>query len=98
MVLEVRMLLLIWEILFRFLMIINDMFLLLLNRIGGFVEFLCEKLISVLLEVWLYVSCYYFLMLLMWKILYEFCMLWCYYSVMINYWSRIVFVFIRRVI
>lgn len=98
MVVEVMLFFLIWEVLFKFLMIINDMFLFSLSILGGFVEYLCEKLIVVLFEVWLYVCYYYFFMFSMWKILYEFCVFWRYYSVMVDYWSRIFLFFIKRVI
>ena len=85
---EAKMSHLTWEALLKFLMIINDMLLSPPNISGGLAEHLCEKLISVLLEVWLYASCYHFPAPSMWKTLQELCMSWRHHSAMIDYWSR----------
>ena len=85
---EAKMSPLTWEALLKFLMIINDMLLSPPNISGGLAEHLCEKLISVLLEVWLYASCYHFPAPSMWKTLQELCMSWRHHSAMIDYWSR----------
>ena len=58
------------------------------NISGELAEHLCGKLISVLLEVWLYASCYHFPAPSMWKTLQELCMSWRHHSAMIDYWSR----------
>ena len=69
---EAKMSPLTWEALLKFLMIINDMLLSPPNISGGLAEHLCKKLISVLLEVWLYASCYQFPVILFWPFAVEY--------------------------
>lgn len=95
---EARMSPLTWETLLKSLMIINDTLLSPPNRTGGLAELLCEKLISVLLEVWLYASCHHFPTPSMWKTLHELCTSWRHHSAMINHWSRTALALTRRVI
>ena len=87
-----------WEALLKFLMIINDMLLSPPNTAGGLAEHLCEKMISVLLEVWLHASCHHFPAPSMWKTLHELCMSWRHHNSMIDYWSRTSLALTRRVI
>ena len=77
-----------WEALLKFLMVINDMLLSPPNTVGGLAEHLCDKMISVLLEVWLQASLYHFPAPSLWKTLNELCLSWRHHSSMIDYWSR----------
>lgn len=95
---EAKMSPLTWEALLKFLMIINDMLLSPPNMSGGLAEHLCEKLISVLLEVWLYASCHHFPAPSMWKTLHELCVSWRHHSAIIDYWSRTSLSLTKRVI
>lgn len=95
---EAKMSPLTWEALLKFLMIINDMLLSPPNLTGGLAEHLCEKLISVLLEVWLQASCHHFPAPSMWKTLHELCTSWRHHNSMIDYWSRTSLALTRRVI
>lgn len=95
---EAKMSPLTWEALLKFLMTINDMLLSPPNTSGGLAEHLCEKLISVLLEVWLHASCHHFPAPSMWKTLHELCVSWRHHNSMIDYWSRTSLALTRRVI
>ena len=95
---EAKMSPLTWEALLKFLMIINDMLLSPPNMSGGLAEHLCDKLISVLFEVWLHASCHHFPAPSMWKTLHELCASWRHHNSMIDYWSRTSFALTRRVI
>lgn len=95
---EAKMSPLTWEALLQFLMIINDLLLSPPNTSGGLAEHLCEKLISVLLEVWLHASCHHFPAPSMWKTLHELCVSWRHHSSMIDYWSRTSLALTKRVI
>ena len=95
---EAKMSPLTWEVLLKFLMIVNDTLLSPRNTSGGLAEHLCEKLISVLLEVWLYASCHHFPAPSMWKTLQELCVSWRHHSAMIDYWSRTSLSLTKRVI
>ncbi|KAL9952137.1 hypothetical protein ACROYT_G039347 [Oculina patagonica] len=95
---EAKMSPLTWEALLKFLMIINDMLLSPPNMSGGLAEHLCEKMISVLLEVWLHASCHHFPAPSMWKTLHELCVSWRHHNSMIDYWSRTSLALTKRVI
>lgn len=95
---EAKMSPLTWEALLKFLMIINDMLLSPPHMLGGLAEHLCEKMISVLLEVWLYASYYHFPAPSMWKTLHELCMSWRHHNAMVDYWSRTSLSLTKRVI
>lgn len=85
---EAKMSPLTWEALLKFLMMINDMLLSPPKKTGGLAEHLCEKVISVLLEVWLHACCHHFPTPSMWKTLHELCMSWRHHKAMVHYWSR----------
>lgn len=95
---EVKMSPLTWEALLKFLMIINDMLLSPPHTTGGLAEHLCEKMISVLLEVWLHACCHHFPAPSMWKTLHELCMSWRHHNAMVDYWSRTSLLLTKRVI
>lgn len=95
---EANMSSLMWEALLKFLMIINDMLLSPPYTSGGLAEHLCDKLISVLLEVWLHASCHHFPAPSLWKTLHELCVSWRHHNAMVDYWSRTSLSLTKRVI
>ena len=86
------------ESLLHFLLVINNKLLSPPYLPGSLTEYLGDRLISVLLEVWLHACKYFFPTPSEWKTLQELCMCWRHHSSMINYWSRTSLILTRKVI
>ena len=95
---EAKMSPLTWEALLKFLLMINDMLLSPPKKTGGLAEHLCERVISVLFEVWLHACCNHFPTPSMWKTLHELCMSWRHHYDIVHYWSRTSLFLTKKVI
>ena len=87
-----------WEALLHFFLVINNILLSPPYSPGSLTEYLCNRLISVLLEVWLHACKYFFPTPSEWKTLQELCMCWRHHSSMIDYWSRTSLILTKKAI
>lgn len=87
-----------WEALLHFFLVINNKLLSPPYLPGSLTEYLGDRLISVLLEVWLHACNYFFPTPSEWKTLQELCMCWRHHCSMVDYWNRTSLILTRKVI
>ncbi|XP_033125848.1 ral GTPase-activating protein subunit beta-like isoform X2 [Anneissia japonica] len=78
-----------WEVLLQFLLAVNDTILSPPSEAGSLSEQLCDRLLSVLFELWLLACTRCFPSPSLWRTFREYCVAWRHHTALIEQWNRV---------